>query len=262
METPLKPLIWALQDSVMVLAPRGWQRVELAFTQTPAGRRLTDLTTAGAGAKAPDRRLPLPVDPQAEALRLSLSFDDLLERLQRPQAVRAVVERTEDFSDWRLLDAAGQLAYFTRVPRAELDQLLMTDALFDLIDGSAAGFHYLQAQLEGRVAAHPGGAAGLLAHAPHELIGDYFPKDFVFLWAWADDGAQSAHGALRRICAPDSQPAGLGALWRPALHVEEGTAWTVAAAVSMSLGARGLLRVPHAQGDGVSFVALEPSLPA
>lgn len=258
MASKVQPLIWAMQDSVMLLAPAGWSSVELRFVPTAQGPRLSELSTKGTGANAPRPKPALAIDARAEALRLSQAFDDLLAELDRRQVVRAVVERTPDFADWRLFDAADQLAYFTRASRAELDRLMMTDALFEMLSGAQAGFAYLQEQLEGRIARYAGGPQRLLADVPHVLVGDYFPGDFVWVWSWADEGA--APGALHRICGVDAQPPGLAALWSPAVHVEEGLAWSLAGAVSVALGARGLLRVPHEEGDGVSFVALEPSV--
>ncbi len=258
MGSKVQPLIWALHDSVMVLAPAGWSSVELRFARTADGLRLTELSTKGTGAAAPRPKPALTIDARAEALRLSQAFEDLLAEVGRQGAVRAVVERSADLADWRLFDAQDHLAYFTRVPRAELDGLVMTDALFELLAGSEAAFGYVQAQLEARLASHPGGAQALLAHGAHVLLGDYFPGDYVWVWSWSEEDG-SAPPAVRRVCAVDAQPAGLAALWRPAVHVEEGLAWALAGSVCMALGARGLLRVPHAQGGGVSFVAVEPA---
>lgn len=266
-----KPLVYALHDSLMLLAPTGWSKVELGLAQTSTGLRLTELQTKGEGSKEPRPRPQLFVEPREEALRLSEALTELAAELKgKWQPGRVLIERPgHEFVDWKLLREDGSVAWFTRLERAELQSLLITDDLFAALAGTERAFHDLQGQLQqrlGRVTgfafdpAHgvlrldrPGGAVEL----PAQVVGSYLPDVFTWLWSWADEGAQEAStGRVRRICQPDLKPDGLAAFWRPHFHCDEGFSWALAGHVAVSLGARGLFRAQPAEAEGALFFAL------
>lgn len=266
-----KPLVYALHDSLMLLAPTGWSKVELGVAQTSTGLRLTELQTKGEGAKEPRPRPQLFVEPRAEALRLSEALTELAAELQgKWQPGRVLVERPgNEFVDWKLLRDDGSVAWFTRLERAELQSLLITDDLFAALSGTERAFHDLQGQLQQRLGkvtgfafdpAHgvlrldrPGGAIEL----PAQVVGSYLPDVFTWLWSWADEGAQEAStGRVRRVCQPDLKPDGLAAFWRAHFHCDEGFSWALAGHVAVSIGARGLFRAQPAEADGALFFAL------
>jgi hypothetical protein len=258
----LKGLMYSVLDSLMVLAPPKFRRVELTFRDGPMGIRLDALTTTGDGQAQAPARPRLFIEPRAEARRLSEAYGELKVALAEsgktvsgPGAL--VVERGDGFIDVRLLHApGGLLAYFNRVPQSELDQLLMHDALFDMVQGSEKAFDELQAGLEAKLNgvtqfAYDASAAMLQlrwADGRHvelaaHFLGQYLPAEFTWVWSWSQHSpTEPSVEAVRRICAPDQMPAGLSALWRPSYHCDEGFAWAVCGSVAVSLGARGLYR--------------------
>lgn len=266
-----KRLTYALHDSLMLLAPSGWSRVELGVAQTREGLRVTELQTKGDGAKAPGPRPQLFIEPREEAERLGEALTDLAGALEgRWMPGRVLVERAGvDFADWRLLRDDGSVAWFTRLERSELQSLLITDDLFAALHGTERAFHDLQGQLQQRLGRVTGVAFdpvhGVLRldrpQGPIELgaqvVGSYLPDLFTWLWSWADEQAQAASsGRVRRICQPDLKPDGLAAFWRPHFHCDEGFSWALAGHVAVSLGARGLFRAQPAPGEGALFFAL------
>lgn len=272
--TAPRPLVYSLQDSVMLLAPPGWTQLELRFVATPQGPRLAELQTRGDGAKVPRARPRLHVEPREEALRLSEALGDLLGVLARagkrwePGLVR--VERPQpDFCDWKLLRPDGSVAWFTRLERAELAALLVTDELLDALSGSERAFDELQGQLEARLGRVTGFAfdpqQGVLrlerpsgpVEVPAQVVGSYLPDVFTWVWSWSDEAAtEAASGRVRRACQPDLKPDGLAAFWRPHFHCDEGFAWALAASLVVPLGARGLFRAQPGRGEGALFFAL------
>ncbi len=269
----LHPLLYALQDSVMLLAPVGWTTVRL--TLVPHGRmlRLAETEVKGDGAKEPERMPDLGVDVQAEAFRLSEGLTELVERLREkgkdwaPGLVE--VSRAGGACDWKLLRADGSVAWFTRLEPKELDGLLVSDALLRAVRGSERAFQALQASLEARLGRVEGfsysassgtvriereGQAPL--HVFAELVGRYDVEHFSWLWSWADRASKSAR--VRRVCAPEAQTPGLAAFWRDGFHCDEAFAFALAGHVTVSLGASGLFRAEVPDAKEVLLFALEP----
>jgi hypothetical protein len=269
-----KPLLYALHDSLMLLAPPGWTQVELSVVATPGGLRVGELKAQGDQAKAPRARPQLHVDLSEEAHRFGEAIGELAAGLASvgkawaPGAVR--VERPPGgFADWKLLRADGSVAWFNRLERAELDSLLITDALLDTLAGTERAFHDLQGQLQqrlGRVTdfafdpAHgmlrltrPAGEVELAA----QVVGSYLPDLFTWVWSWAEEGARDASmGRVRRVCQPELKADGQAAFWRPHFHCDEGFAWALAGNVVVSIGARGLFRAQPPGADGALFFAV------
>ncbi|MBE2248757.1 MAG: hypothetical protein IAE78_04340 [Myxococcus sp.] len=270
MAEPLTPLIQTLHDSVMVLAPAGWTAVELRFVSTPQGLKLAELQTRGEGAKAPRPKPELHIDPRAEAQRLSEGVTELAEHLKgRWTSGVVTINRTPEFADYKLLRPDGTPAWFTRLQKEHLDSLLMTDALFELIEGSQRAFHDLQLALEtklrrttGFVFDPPSGqlmlhqAEGPDLHAPVQVIAQYYPDAFTWAWGWAYEQRGALVEHVKRICAPEVTQPGLSALWRSEFHCDEGFAWAVAGSMVVSLGARGVFRAELPDDAGVVFFAL------
>ncbi len=266
-----KPLVFALHDSLMLLAPSGWTKVELGVARTPEGLRVTELQTKGEGAKDPKPRPQLHVEPREEALRLSEALTELHAHLHgRWEPGRVLVERPQPgFADWKFLRADGSVAWFTRLERAELQTLLITDELFDALQGTERAFHDLQGQLQQRLGRVTGFAfdpehgvlrldrpAGAL-ELPAQVVGSYLPDVFTWVWSWNDEAARSAStDRVRRICQPELKPDGLAAFWRPHFHCDEGFAWALAGNVAVSIGARGLFRAQPPDADGALFFAV------
>lgn len=272
-----KPLVYALHDSLMLLAPRGWTKVELGVTRTPEGLRVTELNTKGEGAKNPKPRPMLHVDPREEATRLSEALTDLSARLgNRWRPGKVVVERPgTEFADWKFLRNDGSVAWFTRLDRSEVHSLLITDALFDTLEGTERAFHDLQGQLQQRLGRVDGFAFdpehGVLRldrpggpiEVPAQIVGSYLPDVFTWLWSWSDPSATDAStGRVRRICQPDLKPDGMAAFWRANFHCDEGFAWALAGNVAVSIGARGLFRAWPPGADGALFFAILELPPA
>lgn len=255
----------------MLLAPPGWGRVELAIASTPQGLKVTSLETRGEGSQTPRRPPDLHVDPREEAARLSEALTEL-ERLLagRWKPGRVQIERpSTTFVDWKFLQADGSVGYFSRLERAELRTLLITDELFDAVSGSERAFHDLQGQLQQRLGQVTGFAfdpmAGMLRldrpHGPVELraqvVGSYLPEAFTWVWSWAEEGAPDASTErVRRVCQPELKPDGLAALWRPHFHCDEGFAWALSGHVAVSVGARGLFRAVPPESEGALFFAI------
>jgi hypothetical protein len=215
-----------MHDSVMVLAHGGWTSVELEILPTPHGLKLGSLQTTGTGTRAPKPLPKLGIATQHEALRLSEAIDELSTRLAAQgkhwHGGKATIERGAGATDLKLLGPDGRAVWFTRLTTQELEQLLVTDALFDALLGSEAGFELLQ---------------GTLKVTPQSKLlelGRY--EDFI--WAW-----NHTEPNVRRICGVEGQPPGLSAFWRDAFACEEGFAWALCAHVCVALGAKGLARV-------------------
>ena len=224
----LKAIACSVHDSVMVLAHGGWTQVELELVQTPHGLRVASLQTKGTGARAPKPLPKLGIEPKHEALRLSEAIDELstllAEQGKHWHGGKAVLERGVGATDLKLLGDDGRAVWFTRLGAHELDALLFSDALFDALLGSEAGFELLQ------------GALKVTPESPMLELGRYDREEFVWVWNHAEPRVRSA-------CAVESQPPGLSALWREAFACEEGFAWALCAHVCVALGARGLARV-------------------
>ncbi len=271
---PPKHLVYALHDCVMLLAPAGWTALDLRLSEHGGALRLAEIAAEGAGGTAPRPKPSLNVEPKAEAERLSEGLVELGHVLSHQgkawdgAAVR--VERGAGFVDWKLLRADGGVAWFIRLGQEELDQLLVTDALFDAVGGTERAFAALQERFEqrlGRVARfHYDAPAAVLTieregkatELPAQVVGRYFSDGFVWVWGWADrDAPATASERVRRVCAPDAQPPGLSALWRDHFHCDEGFAWALAGHVVVSVGARGLYRaeVPGTP-EGVFFAVM------
>ncbi|MDP1920711.1 MAG: hypothetical protein Q8L14_30990 [Myxococcales bacterium] len=278
MAESLTPLIQTLHDSVMVLAPAGWTAVELRFVRTPNGLKLSELQTRGDGAKAPKPKPELNIDPRAEAHRLAEGVAELAELLKgRWEPGLITVSRTPDFADWKLIRADGSQAWFTRLAKEHLDSLLMTDAMFALLEGSQRAFHDLQLGLEtklrrtvGFVFDPPTGvltlrqAEGPALSAPVQVVAQYYPDAFTWAWGWAYEPREALVDRVKRVCAPEVTQPGLSAMWRPEFHCDEGFAWAIAGSIVVSLGARGIFRAELPDDAGVIFFALmaEPTLAA
>lgn len=267
----LKSLLYALNDSLMLLAPRGWAEVELRVVESRGRLWLSELETKGEGSAVARPRAPFYVEAKDEAAHLSEGLTELralVGERWRPGRVR-VARRGSEFVDWKLESADGALAWFTRLSTDELDGLLVTDALLDLVTGTSGAFEVLQGQLgEALGAVHgfafdrdalvlrlqrPQGPAALAA----QLVGAYLPERFTWVWGWSDDEAPAAGvERIKRVCAPLAQPSGLSALWRPSYHCDEGFAWTVAGSVAVSAGSRGLFKGRTPDGSGVAFFAV------
>jgi hypothetical protein len=276
MAESLTPLIQTMHDSVMVLAPAGWTSVELRFIRTATGLKLSELQTRGDGATAPRPKPELNIDPRAEAQRLSEGVAELTELLKgRWEPGLIVVTRTPDCADWKLMRADGTQAWFTRLAKEHLDSLLMTDAMFDLIEGSQRAFHDLQLGLEAKLRRTVGfvfdpltgvltlrQAAGPALTAPVQVVAQYYPDAFTWAWGWAYEPREALVERVKRICAPEVTQPGLSAMWRPEFHCDEGFAWAIAGSIVVSLGARGIFRAELPDDAGVIFFALmaEPTL--
>ncbi|MFT3707806.1 MAG: hypothetical protein QM817_09110 [Archangium sp.] len=270
-----RPLLFALHDSLMLLAPRGWSRVELNFENN----RLSGLETKGDGAKEPKRKPALIGDPREEAQRLDEALRDLRAGLGDSKWTpgKVTIERPPGgFADWKFLKPDGSVGYFTRLEKHELDSLLITDALFDALEGTDRAFHDLQGQLQQRLGRITGFAfdpdAGVLrldrqaGLAPYELdaqvVGSYLPDVFTWLWSWGEENAKDASTAdVKRVCAPEAKGEGMAAFWRAHFHCDESFAWALAGHVAVSLGARGLFRAQPPGADGALFFAIK-ELPA
>lgn len=269
------PLLFALQDSLMLLAPRGWSRVELGFENG----QLASLETKGEGAKEPKPRPQLHVDPREEAQRFNEALSDLsVELKDRWKPGRVTIERTPaGFADWKFLKDDGAVAWFSRLEKHELDSLLITDALFDAVEGTERAFHDLQGQLQQRLGRVTGfafdPAAGVLrldrpnGQRPHELraevVGSYLPDLFTWLWSWGDEKAHPAStSGVKRVCAPEAKGEGMAAFWRDHFHCDEGFAWALSGHVAVSLGARGLFRAQPPEAEGALFFAILELPPA
>jgi hypothetical protein len=275
MAESLTPLIQTIHDSLMVLAPGGWTQLELRFVQSPDGLRLSELNARGDGSKAPRPRPDLHIDPKLEAERLSEGVSELQQLLAQQKKATwtpgtLTVSRTPDFADYKLLKPDGSTAWFTRLQKEHLDSLLMTDALFDMMEGSQRAFHDLQGRLEARLKNTTGFSfepqlsslslrqkEGPPLELPALVIGQYYPDAFTWTWGWArEDANPHTVERVRRVCAPDVTQPGLSALWRSQFHCDEGFAWTLAGSIVVSLGARGLFRAELPQDEGVIFFAL------
>lgn len=269
-DAPLKSLILSLNDSLMLLAPRGWSQIDLKVVETRGRLWLSELGTKGEGAAQPKPRAPFFIEPKDEAAHLSDGLTELKRRLgDRWTPGHVVVERKADFVDWKLLSPDGKVAWFTRLSAAELEALLVTEALLDMVTGTFGAFETLEAQLGERLGTvrsfafdsetlalrldRPQGPLALSA----QLVGAYLGEGFTWVWSWSDEAAPlGAVEHVRRVCAPKAQPAGLSALWRPSYHCDEGFAWTVAGSVAVSVGSRGLFRGPLPDGSGAAFFAV------
>ena len=270
-EVPLKSLVFSLNDSLMLLAPRGWTAVELRLVEVRGRLFLSELETKGEGATQARPRAPFFVEPKDEAAHLSDALTELWGHLKdrwAPGLVR-VERQGSDFVDWKLLGPDGRVCWFTRLEAPELGQLLVTDALLDLVTGTSRAFEALQAQLGERLGkvrsfAFDRDAVALRierARGPStlavQLVGAYLLKDYTWVWSWSDEEAPAAAvERIRRVCATEARPDGLSALWRPSYHCDEGFAWTVAGSVAVSAGARGLYRGALADGSGAAFFAV------
>jgi hypothetical protein len=233
----LRPLLFALHDGVMLLAPRGWSVLDGKFE----GGRLLELAAQGEGAQAPKPKPDLGVDLRAEAQRVSEALADVATELNaRGKQWSGGVVRLKRAvtTDVTLLRPDGSTAYLARLERSELDELLMTDALFDAIEGTERAFRLLQSAMEAKGA----------PLQPGVELGRYHSKDFA--WEW-----NHHHPDVRRLCAVEVRPPGLSAFSRPSFFCDEGFAWALCGHLVVALGAQGLGRVPVPGGAALHAIA-------
>ena len=212
-DVPLKSLVFALHDSLMLLAPRGWTAVDLKVIESKGALWLSELEATGQGTAEAQPRAPFYVEPKDEARHLSEALTELRGRLGRPWTPGAVrVERKgTDFEDWKLLGPNGGVVWFTRLSKDELDGLLVTEALLDLVTGTSRAFAALEDQLEqrlGRVQSFTFDRSGstLVLDRPEgrltlaaQLVGVHLSRDFRWVWSWSDPEAPRA--AVERIAS-------------------------------------------------------------
>ncbi len=266
----LKALTSALQDSLMVVAPPGWTEVDLEIAGSPQGLRVQALSSKGNGANQPPARAPLNIEPREEATRLGEGLTELTRILATHgkgwDGGKVKVTRSRDFTDWKLLLPDGSVRWFARLLQSDLDTLIFTDDLFDLLRGTERAFHSLQgafAQKLGPTTGHTYSeedqlltltSAQGVVRAPAQLVGSYTRENFLWVWGWAvEDLAPGCCEKVKRVCDPPTAQAGLAALWRDHFHCDEGFAWALAAHVSVAVGARGLVR---AEVPGLPVIVL------
>ncbi len=267
----LKALTSALHDSLMVVAPPGWTEADLEIVSTPEGLKVHALSAKGDGTTAPPARAPLNIDVREEAARLGEGLTELARLLaqngKRWEGGKVKVVRRPEFTDWKLLLPDGSPLWFTRLVGSELEALVFTDALFDLLSGTERAFHSLQGSFAKRLGATRDHAYseqtqlltltrddGSKVQAPAQLVGSYTRENFLWVWGWAvEDLAPACSDRVKLICAPDALQPGLSALWRDHFHCDEGFAWALAAHVAVSVGARGLVR---AEQPGLPVIVL------
>jgi len=274
MPSAFSGLLYSLHDSLMLLAPGGWLTVEMKFEPINGALRVTELSTRGEGSKAPKPKPNLHVDPRNEAERLSDAMGELAAMISWSGKTwshgQVRVERSDDFAEWKLLRDDGSTLWFSRLTQTELDALLITDSLFDAIEGTERAFHDLQHRLEHRLGATIGFGfdsetseltlkreAGEKVIVPVQVVGQYLPESFTWAWSWGDETANpETFSRVRKVCEPDLRPVGLSALWRAHFHCDEGFAWALASHVVVSIGARGLFRAELPEGQGAVFFAV------
>lgn len=254
----------------MVVAPPGWTEVDLELVASADGLRVQALSAKGNGSTAPPPRAPLNIDVREEATRLGDGLTELTRILATQGKTwpggKVKVVRGKDFTDWKLLAPDDSVRWFTRLLQPELDALVFTDDLFELLRGTERGFHALQgsfAQKLGPTSGHEYSeedqmlsltGANRVVRAPAQLIGSYTRENFLWVWGWAvEELAPPCCEKVRRVCDPESLQPGLSALWRDHFHCDEGFAWALAAHVTVAIGARGLVR---AQSPGLPVIVL------
>ncbi len=267
----LKPLLYSLHDSVMLLAPVGWTNIDLVFIRTEGVLCLTELRSTGQGSRQPGTSAQLLVDLKQEARRLGEALTELESRLNGkwvPGTVR--VERPSGaFADWKLLRADESVAWFSRLEASELHSLLITDALHHAVRGTERAFHQLQSQVQSSIGsvtefAFDADRAMLrlrqgdaFVELQAQVVGSYLLDVFTWVWSWSEDDTVSTGSAhVRRICQPDLKADGLAAFWRPHFHCDEGFSWALAGHVAVSLGARGLFRGVVPDANAAVFFAV------
>lgn len=276
----LKGLVCGLMDALMAVCPAGWRELELTVSPGPHGLRVTEIASKGQGAESPAPKPELHLDPQDEVAQLSAGLVVLARHLEqqgrRWSGGKVQVTRAPEFCDWKLLGEGGQVAWFTRLDRATLDALLLTDPLFEALLGTERAFAALQASFEARLGTprdfeYDAERAlltlqrdGLAPVAlPAQLLGTYDAASASWQWSWDDPGVPSAASArVRTVCQPDAAAPGLAALWLGRYHVPEGLAWALCQHVAVCLGARGLFRARLADGAAVAFLAPTQDPPA
>lgn len=239
-DDPLDAITYSLHDSLMVLAPGGWKEVELEVVPTPQGLKLAALSTRGEGSAVPQPLPDLGVQREHEAARLSEGLTELQHMLGHTGKTwhggKARIERGKEHTDFKLLDGE-RVVWLSRMPRAERDQLLFTDELFDALLGTERAFAQLQSTLT------------VDASATLLELGTYDREEFVWRWNHASPD-------VRRVCAVDAKQAGLSALWRAGFAADEGFVWAVCGHVCVALGARGAYRVENARHEPIKLCAV------
>jgi hypothetical protein len=271
MSSEAKAIACALSDCAMVLAPRGWTQLTLQFG---SDLTLSSIATKGEGVAEPPKKPNLRIDLAAEAWRLSEGAAALREVLREAKKVWTAgsieFSRSESSSDIRVLNADGTMAWFHRFESAALKSMLMTEELFALLLGTELAFEHQQVTLsqtfpnaidfaydaESQVL-RLREANGKETHADALLLGQFFVDDSMWSWGWADEQVEpAAIERVRQICSPNTQPPGLSALYRPHYQCDQGFSFTVCGSVCVSLGARGLVRMPVADKSASVFFAL------
>jgi hypothetical protein len=263
----------AIHDSVMVLAPRGFQKVTLRFVGETQ-LRLDALETAGEGSDAPKTKPNLRIDQTAEAFRLGEGVTVLKDVLagagKHWHGQRAELVRETSFTDLRLFQNDNALCSFIRISDDVRQSLLMTEPLFELLDDAAKPFDRLQKQFEAdlptaRAFAYDAEAGvlqvktatGQTLNFEALVLGQFLRGDAVWSWAWADGAASSVSVAsVERVCAPAKMAPGLAALWRPHYQCDEGFIFTLCGSVCVALAAKGLFYMPVADGSAAVFFAV------
>lgn len=150
-----------IHDAVMLLAPRGWRRVQLKLERGPDGLpRAIQLTTSLANEATGAQRKPdLGVDTGAWFGNLNEALRDVTRAAAEAGVTWdgdgvAVSREGLDDSRLELLDADAAVARTVRIDHGVMEQLVFTDALFDAVLESAAASEAGQAALRDEMMGH------------------------------------------------------------------------------------------------------------
>jgi hypothetical protein len=250
----IKSILYSIHDSAMILAPRGFNSLDMHLKD----KKLSHLESKGTQSKEPLAKPQLNINLQNEARHLSEAIGALLIELKNnnkninPEILR--FERRGEVLNVQFL-MAGRPVWFSRIENTELATLLVTEELFSTLSGTERAFHELQGQLQTRLGnvndfnfnASTGElslvSSGKTAVIKAQLVGQYLTDDFTWVWGWSDsETPRACVEKVESVCAPQFQPQGLAAFWRPSFHCDEGFAWATASSVAVSIGSRGLFR--------------------
>ena len=269
--TAEQALTLEIVDALAVIAPRGWQRVELFLARGSRGDvRVSELRSHLAGTE-PLPKPQLGLEPGSLHGVVNEALRDLLTLFGRIEALPAMVS----------VEKRGEHEYALTIPKADPhrervieidgahgDLLLFTDVLFDALLTVERDFEPKQKTLSEEIAGHDDWEydanalslqlkRGVLPWRKlHAVpVGSFVYESEHWLWAWANrslpDEARAPTGAMHEAVL---QLPGFMALRRPDLPCNEAFAIRLAALAAMRLDARGLYGAPF--GTGVMMLAV------
>ncbi len=261
-----------IADTLNLLAPRGWNTVQLALDNRGGQLRVVSVDAKLSGAPGPKPELGM--DAPARLMGMSAAFTDVLHQLHHDgvnwSGTRAQVSRPRaDHLVVTLLNDDGRPASSWTVTSEYLEALFLSEPFLDALAAAESEISRRHAELAARIQGTTSWTYAqperLLSFAfadraplqvPAQILGTWTQDEESWLWGWANTSIEPAcTDRVEAALQPDAHEPGFAVFWREKYPCEDGFAGQVAALAAHRMGARGVYR-GRAQNTWAYFAIL------